>query len=93
MIQLAEIVGNDAHLTVAGGVTTINDVIQIDKLGVDAQVGMALYTGKLGIFKYHLVFFFNEPFHTHPIIHIGNVPVTGDIYLLKYVYLFLPSLL
>lgn len=49
LIQLAEIVG-DAHLTVAGGVTTINDVIQIDKLGVDAQVGMALYTGKLGIF-------------------------------------------
>lgn len=71
MIQLAEIVGNDAHLTVAGGVTTINDVIQIDKLGVDAQVGMALYTGKLGIFKYHLVFFLMSHFTHTPLFILG----------------------
>lgn len=35
------------RLTIAGGVTTAEDVASIDALGADAQVGMALYTGKL----------------------------------------------
>lgn len=34
-------------LTIAGGVTTAEDIAQLDKLGADAQVGMALYTGQL----------------------------------------------
>lgn len=34
-----------AELTVAGGVATPEDVGVIDRLGADAQVGMALYTG------------------------------------------------
>jgi phosphoribosyl-ATP pyrophosphohydrolase len=37
----------DARLTVAGGVTTPADVAAIDRLGADAQVGMALYTGRM----------------------------------------------
>jgi phosphoribosyl-ATP pyrophosphohydrolase/phosphoribosyl-AMP cyclohydrolase len=36
-----------ARLTVAGGVTTAEDVAELDRLGVEAQVGMALYTGRL----------------------------------------------
>ena len=36
-----------ARLTVAGGVTTPADVAAIDRLGADAQVGMALYTGRM----------------------------------------------
>lgn len=36
-----------ARLTIAGGVTTPEDVAAIDRLGADAQVGMALYTGRL----------------------------------------------
>jgi len=34
-----------ARLTVAGGVRTPGDVAAADRLGADAQVGMALYTG------------------------------------------------
>ncbi len=34
-------------LTVAGGITTADEVVALDKLGIDAQVGMAIYTGAL----------------------------------------------
>jgi phosphoribosyl-ATP pyrophosphohydrolase len=36
-------------LTIAGGITTADDVAFLDRLGCDAQVGMALYTEKLGL--------------------------------------------
>ncbi|HEU4536606.1 MAG TPA: phosphoribosyl-ATP diphosphatase, partial [Polyangiaceae bacterium] len=35
------------RITFAGGVTTADDVALIDRLGADAQVGMALYAGRL----------------------------------------------
>ncbi len=38
-----------ARLTVAGGVTTAEEIAALDRLGVDAQVGMAIYTGRLGL--------------------------------------------
>jgi phosphoribosylformimino-5-aminoimidazole carboxamide ribotide isomerase len=34
-------------LTAAGGITTREEIAQLDAMGVDAVVGMALYTGKL----------------------------------------------
>ncbi len=37
----------DVRLTVAGGITTADEVAALDRLGIDAQVGMALYTGRL----------------------------------------------
>jgi phosphoribosylformimino-5-aminoimidazole carboxamide ribonucleotide (ProFAR) isomerase len=37
----------DVRLTIAGGVTTPEDVAALDAIGVEAQVGMALYTGQL----------------------------------------------
>ncbi len=37
----------DAELTIAGGVTTPADVAELDRQGMDAQVGMALYTGRM----------------------------------------------
>lgn len=39
----------DARVTIAGGVTTADEIRAIDRLGADAQVGMALYTGQLGL--------------------------------------------
>jgi phosphoribosyl-ATP pyrophosphohydrolase len=37
------------RVTVAGGVTTPEEIAEIDRLGADCQVGMALYTGRLGL--------------------------------------------
>jgi phosphoribosyl-ATP pyrophosphohydrolase/phosphoribosyl-AMP cyclohydrolase len=39
----------DARVTIAGGVTTADEVAALDRLGADAQVGMALYTGRLSL--------------------------------------------
>ncbi len=36
-------------LTAAGGITTHEEIDQLDAMGVDAVVGMAVYTGKLKI--------------------------------------------
>jgi phosphoribosyl-ATP pyrophosphohydrolase len=36
-----------ARVTAAGGITTSSEVAELDRLGADAQVGMALYTGTL----------------------------------------------
>ncbi len=38
-----------AKVTFAGGITTASEIAEIDKLGADAQVGMALYSGKLDL--------------------------------------------
>jgi phosphoribosyl-ATP pyrophosphohydrolase/phosphoribosyl-AMP cyclohydrolase len=37
----------DARVTIAGGVTTAEEVAELDGIGADAQVGMALYSGRL----------------------------------------------
>ena len=39
----------DAQLTVAGGITTPAEVAELDALGADAQVGMALYAGRMDL--------------------------------------------
>ena len=35
------------RVTIAGGVTTAEEIRDLDRIGADAQVGMALYTGRL----------------------------------------------
>lgn len=37
------------RVTAAGGVTTPSDIAELDRIGADAQVGMALYTGRLSL--------------------------------------------
>jgi phosphoribosyl-ATP pyrophosphohydrolase/phosphoribosyl-AMP cyclohydrolase len=39
----------DARVTIAGGITTAGEITELDRLGADAQVGMALYTGRLSL--------------------------------------------
>jgi phosphoribosyl-ATP pyrophosphohydrolase/phosphoribosyl-AMP cyclohydrolase len=41
--------GPALDVTVAGGVTTAAELAALDRMGADAQVGMALYTGRLGL--------------------------------------------
>lgn len=48
IMQLKDICG-DAELTVAGGFTTPEEIAEADRLGADAQVGMALYTNKMSL--------------------------------------------
>jgi phosphoribosyl-AMP cyclohydrolase / phosphoribosyl-ATP pyrophosphohydrolase len=38
---------SDNALTYAGGITEIGEILALDRLGIDAQVGMAIYTGVL----------------------------------------------
>jgi phosphoribosyl-AMP cyclohydrolase / phosphoribosyl-ATP pyrophosphohydrolase len=46
--QIAAAAG-DARVTIAGGVTTAEEVAALDAMGCDAQVGMALYKGHLSL--------------------------------------------
>jgi len=39
----------DTRVTAAGGITTAAEIAALDRLGADAQVGMAIYTGRLGL--------------------------------------------
>lgn len=41
--------GKECRVTIAGGVTTADEIAALDALGADAQVGMALYTGRLDL--------------------------------------------
>src|SRR6266550_6231342 len=38
-----------ARVTAAGGITTSAEVAELDRIGADAQIGMAIYTGKLSL--------------------------------------------
>jgi phosphoribosyl-ATP pyrophosphohydrolase len=44
--QIREAAGA-AAVTIAGGITSADEVRELDRLGCDAQIGMALYTAKL----------------------------------------------
>ena len=39
----------DVAVTIAGGITTAEEVAALDRIGCDAQVGMALYKSQLGL--------------------------------------------
>jgi phosphoribosylformimino-5-aminoimidazole carboxamide ribotide isomerase len=39
----------DHELTAAGGITTYDDIIELEKLNIHAALGMAIYTGRLDL--------------------------------------------
>ena len=47
LVQRAVEAAGDARVVAAGGITTAADINRLDRLGADAQVGMALYSGRL----------------------------------------------
>jgi phosphoribosyl-ATP pyrophosphohydrolase len=49
LVQRAVAAAGGARLVAAGGITTAADISQLDRLGADAQVGMALYSGRLSL--------------------------------------------
>ena len=42
------------HVVAAGGVTTVDEVVALDKLGASCQLGMAIYTGRLSLSESYL---------------------------------------
>jgi phosphoribosyl-ATP pyrophosphohydrolase len=46
--KVVELAG-DVPVTIAGGISTAAEVADLDRLGADAQVGMAIYTGQLDL--------------------------------------------
>jgi phosphoribosyl-ATP pyrophosphohydrolase/phosphoribosyl-AMP cyclohydrolase len=47
--QIIQAAGKEVSITVAGGIATLEEIAAVDKLGADAQVGMALLSGKLDL--------------------------------------------
>jgi len=47
LVQRCIEAAGDARVTAAGGITTAGDIAALDAAGADAQVGMALYSGRL----------------------------------------------
>ena len=37
------------ELTAAGGITTIEEIRELDQLGIHSALGMAIYTGRLNL--------------------------------------------
>jgi len=46
-VEAVAAAAGDVPVTAAGGITTPGEVAALDRVGADAQVGMALYTGRL----------------------------------------------
>lgn len=46
--QLAGVAG-ETRITLAGGVTVVEEIGTLDRIGCDAQVGMALYSGRMDL--------------------------------------------
>ncbi len=49
IVRIARECREDLRVTWAGGVTSASEVAELDRLGADAQIGMALYAGKLSL--------------------------------------------
>jgi phosphoribosyl-AMP cyclohydrolase / phosphoribosyl-ATP pyrophosphohydrolase len=74
------------RLTVAGGVATTEEAAQLVRLGLDVQVGMALYTGKLDPVEVVLqtVAFDQSAYHNPHLIPTVVQDEAGDVVMMAY---------
>jgi phosphoribosyl-ATP pyrophosphohydrolase len=49
LVRAAVAAAGDACVTAAGGITSADEVAELDRFGADAQVGMALYTERMDL--------------------------------------------
>lgn len=49
LVERAVAAAGGARVTAAGGITTTDEVAELDRMGADAQVGMALYADRLSL--------------------------------------------
>lgn len=49
LVRRAVAAAGDARVVAAGGISTAADIGELDRLGADAQVGMALYSGRVSL--------------------------------------------
>jgi phosphoribosyl-ATP pyrophosphohydrolase len=49
LVRAAVAAAGDACVTAAGGITSPDEIAELDRLGADAQVGMALYTERMDL--------------------------------------------
>ncbi len=61
-IKLKKLTKN--RITAAGGITTNEDIIKLESLGFNSQIGMALYTGKIDLEKVFDKLFKQKPLKT-----------------------------
>ena len=47
--RVREMVPKTHLLVAAGGITTLEEIVALDKAGMDCQVGMSIYTGKISL--------------------------------------------
>ncbi len=73
--------GATIPVTVAGGITTLDDIRFLNRLGANAQIGMALYTGKLDLDQCFLA---GLDFAKTPLIPTIVQDIGGDVVMLAY---------
>lgn len=68
-------------VTVAGGIAQTSEIIEISRLGIDVQVGMALYTGRIDLAESVIE---TIKFDTNGLVPVVVQDVSGKVLMLAY---------
>lgn len=69
------------RLVVAGGVSSVEEVVELEKLGCDVQLGMALYTGKVSLAEGFIECLDWDKLDLMPVVAQSD---TGEVLMLGY---------
>jgi phosphoribosyl-ATP pyrophosphohydrolase/phosphoribosyl-AMP cyclohydrolase len=69
------------RIVAAGGITSVEEIVRLDRMGVDAQVGMALYTGRLTPEQSFLEVM---DWEAHPLVPAITQDTAGQVLMLAY---------